>query len=866
MNPETPFESSSGASSIPVAKRRERRWSLWILAVLVLVLLAALAALQLFVWEVVEPQNAVDTTTFFALSTLLFASFIIFAFILLRNLIKLQRERQRNSLGSKLKTRLVIYFISLSLLPIASAAIFSYAFLNRSLEKWFGRLPEDVVTEARMARANSLAREESQTVQSAKIIAAAIANAAPDADLNQLMQNFRAAGGYEVLEVTTTEGETLARASDEARRVDELESSLAQIPVDDGVRSIASSRAPDSIFHLARVPLADGRGSLLLVRASSEDASLSRIISGAEDFERLRNQQRRVRVIGLSTLGLLTLLLLVATVWTALYLARGLATPIQALAEAATEVARGNLTHRVTVAATDELAVLARSFNEMVDQLEENRHRIEAATAELRDKNFALEERRTYIETVLGSLSTGVISLDENDCITTINAAACAMLHDADGAAVKPDSIVSTNLESIVCVEDFAVLERVVTRARRYGNAIEQTDLRLRSAQTDDAKDAAGDIETRAERLRVPVSLMATALQAKRNVATTEMNTSSIELLNSTDSISTDNNHEARDEQEFDKQEDDKQGVVLVIEDLSELLAAQRAAAWSEVARRLAHEIKNPLTPIQLSAERIRRNFRRAFKLDIAPMDSNNESISQLAAHDANVSAANLAAVEQTIEEGTRTIAREVTSLKKMVDEFSRFARLPSLRLERADLNQTIEQTIALYAERFAHIRFDVRLAPVLPHALIDHEQMRRVFINLFENAIEAVTACDDEDTNEGRITVATAHDSSRNLLLAEVADTGEGIHDEDHKRLFEPYFSTRERGTGLGLAIVHRIVTDHGGRIAVEPNFPRGARFRIQLPLDERRDEGGGMRAEESTQAKYHDAVSSLRPPPSSL
>lgn len=807
-----------------------RRWSLWLLASLVLVLLAAVAALQLFVWELVEPQTIIDTTTLFTLSTLLFASFVIFAFILLRNLVKLQSERQRHTLGSKLKTRLVTYFISLSLLPITAMAIFSYTFLNRSIEKWFGRLPEDVVMEARTAHTNFLTREQAQTVNAALAAGISIDTFAPETNLDEYARSLITTGGYEAIELRGANGEIIARAVRDPEAIYEIETAVSQAAPDATARSINSERAPNIIFQIVRVPLNNNRGTLALVRATEDDVQLNRILASAEDFERLRDKQRRVRVTGLSILGLLTLLVLFATVWTALYLARSLATPIAALAEAAVEVTRGNLKHRVTVAASDELAVLANSFNEMTIELEGNRGRIESSAAELQDKNFALEERRNYIETILASLSSGVISLDEHNRVTTINTAASTMLGLSADIIAQANNRHPVPLQSLVATQDFVALERVITRARRYGNAIEQANLFLyapaeeQSAEnrfapssvtskptangdSNDSHDERHDDDN--GRNSIPFSLMATALDKESHrIAHESINRS-------------DDNEDAADALPV---RTGTGGVVLVIEDLSELLAAQRAAAWSEVARRLAHEIKNPLTPIQLSAERIQRKFTRAF--DAANLhDATHDEMSGATPHGA---AASFALVKDSIDEGTRTIVREVTTLKAMVDEFSRFARLPSPKLIRTDLNEVITQTLALYAERFAHIRFDARLAPQLPPALLDHEQMRRVFINLFENAIEALAASDDE----GRITVATVYDVRRNLILAEVIDTGEGIVIENYNQLFQPDFSTRERGTGLGLAIVHRIITDHGGRIRAEPNNPRGARFRIELPL----------------------------------
>ncbi|HLM54920.1 MAG TPA: ATP-binding protein, partial [Pyrinomonadaceae bacterium] len=388
----------------------------------------------------------------------------------------------------------------------------------------------------------------------------------------------------------------------------------------------------------------------------------------------------------------------------------------------------------------------------------------------LREKNLALEERRHYIETVLQTVSTGVISLDESDRVTTINSAALAMLRREQAPAP------ATPLSEVVSPDDLQLLERVLWRARLRGRAAEQLELARGASQATQDGASSGVI---------PVALTATALTPRPD--------------------------------------ETRRGVVLVIEDLSELLAAQRAAAWSEVARRLAHEIKNPLTPIQLSAERIARNFRRA-------EEDERQAVSTSNGNGNGNGAAERERVARVVEECTATIGREVAGLKAMVDEFTRFARLPHSRLEHGDLNEVVRQAVALYEERLEGVRMDVLLGRDLPPALLDAEQLRRVFVNLIDNAAEAL----GEGEGERRITVATGHDPARGLLIAEVADTGHGIARADFARLFQPYFSTRGRGTGLGLAIVHRIMTEHGGRIRAETNRPRGARMIIELPVAE--------------------------------
>jgi len=276
----------------------------------------------------------------------------------------------------------------------------------------------------------------------------------------------------------------------------------------------------------------------------------------------------------------------------------------------------------------------------------------------------------------------------------------------------------------------------------------------------------------------------------------------------------------------------DGRGVVVVIEDLSELLTAQRAAAWSEVARRVAHEIKNPLTPIQLSAERIARNFRLGVRIptsrDSDRVDASENQTSQNGNGSHEFSDERREELARVVEECTTSITREVAGLKALVDEFARFARMPPPRLEAADLNDVIQQTGQLYDERLDGVELRLELDPQMPSAMLDVEHMKRVFVNLIDNAIEAMADVE----GERRLVITSRHDLTRDMVVAAVEDTGEGIAAGDLKRLFQPYFSTRGRGTGLGLAIVSRIIAEHGGRVYAEANSPRGARFMVELPV----------------------------------
>ncbi len=724
--------------------RRRRRALLWVLGATVLLLLAIIVSQQLWLWTVIRPDTASDTLVLYALSTLNFVAFVVFLFIFVRNLLKLRREREERQLGSKVKTRLLVYFISISFLPITAMAVFSYLFLNRSLEKWFNPLPNEILQEAQKVRRDTLENNVRSLQEHASLLVLLLNQQSPE-ERQATLDHVIASGQLAGIDIVAADGITVARsrANLSSEDLQKLQKDLVDARGfrDPGQPTLAVRQD----FDVVVAPLNNAE-TLIIAPQKRASTDLMDFVSASErDYQELVKKQRRVRLLGLSTLGLMTLILFFVSSWVAIYLARGIATPIKALAEASNEIARGNLSHRVVTIADDELALLADSFNQMTSQLEEN--------------HLALRERRNYIETVLQSLSTGVVSVDENDRVTTLNRSASRMLGLVDGVEGN------AQLQTLIANEDWLVVDRLLRRARRIGHATEQTQ--LESGTTNGGG-------------RLPVAMTATAMRDAKGP---------------------------------------RPGVVLVIEDLSELLAAQRAAAWSEVARRMAHEIKNPLTPIQLSAERIAKSYARA---NANANGSRNGSPLVL---DDRADERKVAAV---IAECTETIGREVAGLKAMVDEFSRFARLPATRLEAANLNEVVNQAVGLYEERLDGARIEVQLDPNLPATLLDVEQIKRVFVNLIDNALDALVPAGDQKL----VTISTSRDVENGVVRAEIADTGKGIAPADFRRLFEPYFSRRDSGTGLGLAIVQRIILEHGGTIRAEKNDPRGARFILELPV----------------------------------
>jgi two-component system, NtrC family, nitrogen regulation sensor histidine kinase NtrY len=744
---------------------RRRKPPIIFLSVTVLLLMLSLIAQSGFnLKPFITPDTATETLLLYGLSTLNFLAFVTLLFVLLRNIIKLVRERRAGRLGSKFKTRLVAYSIGLSLLPALLLFFFAFGLLNRSLDRWFGEPARQIVEDAHTIEGEYFKKEEAELASIARAISRSLTlgprrdfkGADFERSVRQEMGEYNLAlvriiSGAERVTFETGDKpvepdieETLTAAEQHA-----LVDATPFTGSDDG-------DSPSVIFVIAGIRVTDAAHPprLLIIARQFPPELTARVANINEQhtqFHSLKDKIKRIKTITILQLSVVTLLLIFAASWLALYVARNITVPIQALAEATDRVAHGDFSHKVEVLADDELAVLVRSFNQMSAQIAENRERLERAAEDLRRTNLALDDRRRYIETVLESLSTGVISTNETMGIATINAAALAIL----GLKEKP--AIGMPINRMIDGQQGQELAALCRRARR-------------------TEAAHAEIEFK----RADGSALHTA-------------TTAILLRSAEGRIA---------------------GWVVVIEDLTDLIQAERAAAWGEVARRMAHEIKNPLTPIQLSAQRILRNYSR------------NERL-QTETHFGAV-----------VEEGTATIVREVAALQRMVEEFSRFARLPESRPVETSLNDVVRDAVGLYNDRLNDIRLNCKLDDAVPPLWIDSEQMKRVLVNLIDNAIEALNSDGNPGGNGATkaavvkcIEIETRWMKSSDAVRLIVADTGHGIQPRDRDKLFLPKFSTRSRGTGLGLAIVSHIITDHKGRIRVEDHQPRGARFIIELP-----------------------------------
>ncbi|PYP89981.1 MAG: hypothetical protein DMF61_01915 [Blastocatellia bacterium AA13] len=738
---------------------RRRLNTVIVLAIITLLLMLSLIAQSGFnLSSLVSPDNPGETLLLYSLSTLNFLAFVLTLFVLLRNVLKLLRERRAGQAGSKFKARLVGYAIALSLLPVLLLFFFAFGLINRSIDRWFSGPASQIVSDAKAVKESYFQKEEDDLTT----IALAIAQSLPPAQSRNISDDFepalrQAMSTYHLRLARLIQGERrlTLEASDKAVEPDIKETlNIVEGKLAGGDESASGEddgESPINIFVISGIKLNAAPGERrALVLAREFPPGLTRRAANIDDqfanFHNLQRKMKRIKTIYVLLLAAVALLLIFSASWIALHVARGITVPIQALAEATERVAKNDFSRPVEVEAEDELASLITSFNQMAGQLDENRHRLERAADDL-------QERRRYIETVLESLSTGVISTDVEMRITTINRAALYML----GIRDRPS--VGTQVSEIAGPDRAGELAVICRRAQRTGLA--QADIRYQHP-------SGGSLQTATT--AVPLRSSGGALQ----------------------------------------------GWVIVIEDLTDLIQAERVAAWSEVARRMAHEIKNPLTPIQLSAERIIRNYERTG-------ESRNSRF------------------EEVVREGTATISREVATLQRMVEEFSRFARLPEARPVDASLNEVIRAAVGLYADRLDGFIIECDLADDIPSLKLDPDQIKRVLVNLIDNALEAMSS----DTDNGANGVNGAHENtasrvgieSRFIETSEIAritvsDVGHGIRATDRDKLFLPKFSTRDRATGLGLAIVSHIVADHNGRIWVEDNEPRGATFIIELPV----------------------------------
>ena len=720
---------------LPADEIRRRRREAALIAVTA-VAFAVFAVFQTRLPDFRDGGSQSSNIVFFLLINLNLILLVLLVFLVARNLAKLVVERRSRILGSRLRTRLVLAFAFLSLVPTLILFFVAQGFFASVIENWFS-LRVQTALDGALDVAHRLylqAADDALTVGdriAREIERRGLLTTARRGELNSFLSSAREAQRVDGIDVVTPAGPVAAAHGDRvAARGVPLPRGQLRALFEVGQDFARTLHFGHGDVVVGGVPVRDPEGGVVAAVVVAEflprDVALAarRTVRAVDEYRELQVFKQPIRGGYTLTFLLITLVVLFSATWFGFYFAKGITVPIQRLGEGMREVAQGNLDYRAPPGGDEEIATLVTSFNQM--------------TAELQTAHNELAERHRYIESILENIAAGVVSLDPEGLVATVNPAAASML------GLRPEEARGRPWRVAFARPALQPVAELLERMR--GEQRERLEQQLKLASGPRA---------------ITVFATATALADDQGA---------------------------------------RLGTILFLEDVTFLGRVERMEAWREVARRIAHEIKNPLTPIQLSAQRLRKRY-----------------AAQLTGDDAVV-----------LEECTQTISAQVEQLKRLVNEFSTFARLPALDVAPHDLRAVVEEALVLYREAHLEVSFSLAAEGALPAVEIDPDAIKRAVINLLDNA---VSACRDAPGG-GRVDIAIAHDARVGVVRLEVADNGAGMTPEVQARVFEPYFSTKKDGTGLGLAIVSAIVADHQAYIRVRDNQPRGVRVVIEFPL----------------------------------
>jgi len=720
----------------------------------IIIALATVLILFLTTAEIRLTQISADSTigsniAIFGVINVVIMLVILLVYLVSRNVVKLLLESRSNPLATRLRTKLVFSFVGLSLVPTMLLFFAAAGFINNTIHNWFNTQVETSLSESlevaqtyyKNSASNSLyyGRQISGFIRTQKLL-----NQDNLPLLKELIRQKQKEYNLGVVEVYSAQREELVRASNPEVPKAEFTNPSSE--------DISRGLAGSELTRINPVGKADLIRGIVPIYSTYNDKDIvgavvvnyyvpyslvnkmKEITSSYHEFRQLKILKNPIRAGYILTLFLITSVIVFFAYWMGVYLANSMTRPVQELVDATRAVAGGNLDVHIESVSADEIGMLVQSFNLMTDDLRAKQLALNSFNLELSRINQEIEQRRRYMEIVLRNVAAGVISVDNSGTITTINKSAEKLLN------INTGSVLGKNFREV-----------------------------LRDSHLDIVKDTLRELlAAKQDTINRQVFLDVRGTRLALHLHLTMLRDDAGNFL----------------------------GTVLVLDDLTQVMKAQRMAAWREVARRIAHEIKNPLTPIQLSAQRLRKRYLSRFGDD-----------------------------EKVFDECTEMIIKSVDELKNLVNEFSNFARMPAIQPEPNDLNGIIRETLTLYQEGHRGVQFEFKPDVSLPQMKIDRSQIKRVVINLLENAVYAME-------EKGTIEIASSFDPELKLVTFSIADNGPGISKEDKERLFEPYFSTKKTGTGLGLAIVSSIISDHNGFVRVRDNSPRGACFVVELPV----------------------------------
>jgi len=678
-----------------------------------------------------------------ALWNICFILILVLIILYGRYLRSLYIERKRKILGHKFKVKLVISFLIVALIPSVLLVLSGVTLINRVIEGWFNTPVEDVLSKASKVSDKYYSSLKAHTKSLALSMSDRIASKGLwlkkyriplEKFLKDKLEEYQfeyvkiKLGEYE-LYYSKAEGEKYPAIGDDIEQQVMQDKNLIEV-------------VPYKGGHLIRavVPVHNAENSILgylsVANYLEPDVAREAWLAKASynKYMELSRLEKPIKRYYFNLFLMITLLIIFGVSWIGFTLAKEITIPIQLLAEGTKKISQGDYSYRIHFDSEDELGMLVDSFNKMTDEIRMSKEALEKSNIELSNSNISLEERRRYIETILNTITTGVLTIDENNNISTINPAACRILrlpaNIKHGQEYK-DFFIKNGLNKLLeAIEPYLIKRKAIIK----------------------------EIEITINRRIKYLSIQLSVLKTKDDLIS---------------------------------------GMVIAIDDLTDMVKAQKVATWQEIARRMAHEINNPLTPIQLSAEHIKKKISEddGYLKNILLKDANN------------------------IMEGVKT-------LKTLVSEFTQFARLPAINKKEMDLHAAINSAITMYDGMLKNIEVELKFDSKMPLINGDDQQLKRVFINLIENSIEAMNS-------KGKITITTNYDPENMIAQIEVADTGIGVPLEEREKIFLPYYSKKKKGMGLGLAIVARIISDHGGNIRVEDNEPMGAKFQIEIPIN---------------------------------
>ncbi|MFQ5928140.1 MAG: ATP-binding protein [Acidobacteriota bacterium] len=733
-------------------KQRLVRKIYWISAILAVVILIFLTSVIFLHPSSVGNPSFVWMINFWAVFWALnFVIVLVLSFILARSLIKLFFEYQADRPGSRIKSKLVITLIIFSLFPALIMAFLAFGLINQNLRQWFSSPSEQLLESSQVIARSYYERNRLLQLATAALLARQVE--AAKSETAGHFEDLGAEYGFDGVLLFDGQGQIVFRGGkwpgDQPLQsaVEKVLGGEKYYTLERRIRLANSEPLVDHGIVGVPVHLASSsmRGALFaeFVIPDSVAFHAIQVDEASNKYQAIKEGVDQLELNYFSVLGLTTLGVVFGFVWLGTYIAKKITVPLEALAEGSRELAEGNLDHRVDVTAVDELGILVDSFNRMAEEIKQSRQKLEKANAEMKETNIHLDERRRYIETILHNIATGVISIDESDFIRSVNEAALETLQ------VNRENILNRSIREVAGPDLYREFLNMKKRARLYGTCRKEVTFRRGEQQ-----------------LHVAATITSNPLPFQKEVE-----------------------------------------YLIVLDDLTELIKAEKFAAWQEVARRLAHEIKNPLTPIQLSAERVEKRFKK-----VAAARSSKE----------------IREFQKLLDEAMRIIVAEAEMLKTLVEEFSRFARLPICKPVGVQLHRLIEQTLTLYDGDLEKVQIKKVFDPKIEKVKMDPEQMQRVFINLIDNSLDALA----ESEANRYILIRTQFKKGHESVTIEFQDNGIGISPQDYEHLFLPYFSTKKKGTGLGLAIVRQIVSEHNGCVRAEPNYPTGTRFIVELPV----------------------------------